>query len=231
MIWFGKLPGIRIPELSPPERPHRRMRQALECVACHAPGLSGAALVQALASTGWVDETTAERLLPEFRHFDSERHFAQNLRSLSFRGRSMEDEFRRAVARAMEDIVGPARGEGEEESAEHRFGDEEWQGTALAFPEVRCSISGRIRELVAAAAEQMPDTFVLIARNFDPEAHAQLSALLGREIPGTLMTVNQLLGIRAMALRYHPAPARVRELLAIGRALRSADIARLGDRD
>jgi len=231
MIWFGKLPGIRIPEPAPREHPHRRMRQALECVACNAPGLTGPALVEALAGTGWVDATTAERLLPEFRHFDAEQHFAQNLRRLSFRGRSVEEEFRRAVARAMEDIAGPARSGSGDEHPELRFGDEEWQGTLLAFPEVRCSIGGRVRELIAAAAEEMPDSLVLLARNFDPDAHAQLKALLGREIPGTLLTVNHLLGIRAMVLRYQPDPERVRSLLALGRPLRSADIARLGDRD
>ena len=42
--------------------------------------------------------------------------------------------------------------------------------------------------------------------------------------------MNLLLGIRAMALRYQPSPGRVIDLLGSGRPLRSADIARLGDR-
>ena len=49
-------------------------------------------------------------------------------------------------------------------------------------------------------------------------------------MPGTLVTVNLLLGIRAISLRYQPSPTRVIALLGYGRPLRSADIARLGDR-
>jgi hypothetical protein len=36
--------------------------------------------------------------------------------------------------------------------------------------------------------------------------------------------------MRAVVLRYRPEPARVFDLLAAGRPIRSADVARLGDR-
>src|SRR5690606_19837517 len=98
MIWFGNLNRI-LPEPDPaafgplPER--TRMLRALEWVAERAPQLSGSALLDALAGTGWIDRSAAERLLPEFRHFDPDRHFSDTLRRLSFRGRSAAEDFRR----------------------------------------------------------------------------------------------------------------------------------------
>jgi hypothetical protein len=44
------------------------------------------------------------------------------------------------------------------------------------------------------------------------------------------VTVNLLLGIRAITLRYQPSVDRLIGVLGAGRPLRSADIARLGDR-
>lgn len=236
MIWFGNVAGLA--PLTPlhPTRPHRtavrdrdRMRQALEWVASRAPQLEGRALVQALAETGCVDEATALRLLPEFRSFDADRHFAQHLRNLSYRGAGVLGDFRAGVARAVEDALGNAR---LEPFATHEgvcFSSQGVEGVVLAFAEVNFSISGSTAEAVLAAAEAMPDALVIVARSFHPGAEGQLSSLLqGREVPGTLTTLNLLLGIRAMALRYHPAPLRVAELLGTGRPLRSADVATLG---
>jgi hypothetical protein len=42
--------------------------------------------------------------------------------------------------------------------------------------------------------------------------------------------VNQLLGIRAITLKYQPNTERVVQLLSLGRPVRSADIAMLGER-
>ena len=50
-------------------------------------------------------------------------------------------------------------------------------------------------------------------------------------VPGTLVTVNLLLGIRATALRYQPSAERVVDLLSLGRPLRTQDVASLGDRE
>jgi hypothetical protein len=50
-------------------------------------------------------------------------------------------------------------------------------------------------------------------------------------VPGTLVTVNLLLGIRATTLRYQPGAERVIELLGSGRPLRSRDVAVLGERN
>jgi len=77
----------------------------------------------------------------------------------------------------------------------------------------------------------MPDALLVVARNFDPHAAAQLSGeLAGTGVPGTLVTLNLLLGIRAITLRYQPPVERVIGVLGAGRPLRSADVARLGDR-
>ena len=77
----------------------------------------------------------------------------------------------------------------------------------------------------------MPDTLLVVARNFDQHAADQLSGVLaGTGVPGTLVTVNLLLGIRAITLRYQPSVDRLIGVLGAGRPLRSADIARLGDR-
>jgi hypothetical protein len=235
MIWFGNLNRI-LPEPDPeafgplPER--TRMRRALEWVAERAPQLSGAALLDALATSGWIDRGSAERLLPEFRFFDPDRHFADYLRRLSFRGRSAADDFRQGVRCVVEEVTGSGTlGElGPEPAIRFRSGARE--GIVIAHPEVGFTIGGRTREAVAAAVEEMPDALVVVARNFERGAADQLSGLLHRtEVPGTLITVNLLLGIRATALRYQPSPDRVVELLGCGRPLRSADVARLGERN
>jgi hypothetical protein len=233
MIWFGKHPYF--PQLpvagSVRGGDHERMESALRWVAARAPGLSGGALIEALASTGWVDERTARRLLPRFRHFDADRYFAESLRALSFRGRSAGAEFRARVAVVAGELAGSASltHVGEQEAIRFRHGDHE--GTVLAYPEVALSVGGEVYDAIAAAAEEMPDTLVVVARNFAPSTAAQLSGMLTRTgVPGTLVTVNLLLGIRAMTLRYQPEAARVLDLLAAGRPLRSADVARLGDR-
>lgn len=236
MIWFGNLNRI-LPETDPapeafgpmPERD--RMRHALEWAAERAPQLSGALLLDALAHSGWVDRTTAERLLPEFRHFDPDRHFSEHMRRLSFRGRAAAEEFRRGVCCIMAELTGNGQvGElGTESCVRFRAGEQE--GVVLAHPEVGFTISGSTRAAVEAAIAEMPDALVVVARNFEKSAADQLSALLHRTgVPGTLVTVNLLLGIRAVTLRYQPAPQRVVELLGMGRPLRSADVARLGDR-
>lgn len=234
MIWFGNLNRI-LPEPDPgafgplPER--TRMLRALEWVAERAPQLSGPALLEALAGTGWVDRASAERLLPEFRYFDPDRHFSDALRRLSFRGRSAAEDFRRGVRCVVEEVTGSAiMGEvGPEPAIRFRSGERE--GIVLAHPEVGFTIAGKTREAVEAAVEEMPDVLVVVARNFEKSTADQLSAILERtEVPGTLVTVNLLLGIRATALRYQPSADRVVELLGRGRPLRSADVARLGDR-
>lgn len=234
MIWFGRLPGFPLPPRSHGRgilSDRARMQQALEWVAARAPHLSGAALVEALAFTGWVDQATAQRLLPEFRHFDADRFFAEKLRSISFRGSSAAPEFRLRVARVVEELAGTAAlGElGGEEAI--RFRHEEREGVLLAYPEVAFSLGGNTGRAVAAAIEEMPDVLVLIARNFSDATPAQLAGMLsGTGIPGTLVTVNLLLGMRAVALRYQPPTTRVLQLLGTGRPLRSADVATLGNR-
>jgi hypothetical protein len=93
------------------------------------------------------------------------------------------------------------------------------------------TIAGRTREALLAAIEEMPDVVVVVARNFEKGASDQLQAILGRTgVPGTLVTLNLLLGIRATTLRYQPRLDRVVSVLAKGGTLRSADIAPLGDR-
>jgi hypothetical protein len=104
------------------------------------------------------------------------------------------------------------------------------EGLVLAHPEVGFSIGGSTRQAVEAAVEEMPDVLVVVARNFEKNAGGQLASLLYRtEVPGTLVTLNLLLGIRAISLRYQPHVDRVIDLLGAGRPLRSTDIARLGD--
>jgi hypothetical protein len=235
MIWFGNLNKLFV---SPPPEHLRlaaettRMQFALERVAEVAPGLYGEPLLEALAATGWVDRVTAERLLPSFRHFDADRHFADYLRRLSFRGRSASEQFRSGVRCVVEEITGTGwLGRiGDEPCV--RFALHDQQGLVVALPEVGLTISGRIRENLTAAVEEMPDVLVVVARNFDRAAPDQLRDLLHRTgIPGTLVTINLLLGIRATTLRYQPRPDRVVRVLATGGALRSADVAQLGDRE
>lgn len=233
MIWFGNLNRILAtsdPDAFGPLPEHRRMLQALQSVAERAPHLSGRPLVDALAATGWVDERTAERLLPTFIHFDPDRHFSEYLRSLSFRGRSAALDFREAVRSVCQELTGTALLDesGPEPAILFRTG--ELEGLVLAHPEVSFTINGNTRDAILAAVEEMPDTLVIVARNFERGAAAQLSGLLaGSGVPGTLVTVNLLLGIRAMKLRYRPTEERVVRLLSAGRPLRSCDIASLGD--
>ncbi len=233
MIWFGKLAGLVLP--APARTPavtgeRAEMQKALETVATTAPHLSGSALVDALAATGHVDAATAARLLPSFGHFNADRFFADHMRRMSFRGVAVAAEFRMGVARVLEDLVGSADvGEvGPEEGVRFRHADRE--GLVLAYPEVAFSIGSRTRAAVGAAIEEMPDALVIVARNFQPTAADQLSGILARTgVPGTLITVNLLLGIRALTLRYQPPTEHVFGLLGAGRALRSADTAMLGD--
>lgn len=234
MIWFGNVNRLVVrppPELIGFDGEAARMRMALERVAESTPGLWGGALLDALAATGWVDRATAERLLPCFRTFDADAHFAEYMRRLSFRGRSAAEEFRAGIRLVVGEIMGAATVDqvGPEECI--RFGSEPLQGIVLAQPEVAFTIAGRTRDAIAAAVEEMPDALVVVARNFDRGASDQLRAVLDRSgVPGTLVTVNQLLGIRATALRYQPRIERVLEVLAVGGMMRSADIARLGER-
>jgi hypothetical protein len=234
MIWFGRHPGLRIPPLSRgqvPVRDRDRMRAALEHVAAHAPHLGGEALLDALEETGWIDRTTATRLLPEFRDFDPDRHFAAHMRRLSFRGPSAADEFRAGIGRIVEDLTGSAHVIEIASEPGFRFQHADQEGIVLAYPEVNLSIGGPLRAAVAAAVEQMPDALVIVARNFQHGTAEQLAGMLARtDVPGTLITINLLLGIRATALRYQPSLARVLETLGAGRPLRSADVAKLGDR-
>lgn len=234
MIWFGNLnPLVPAPPVAPaPTAEHARMQQALEHVAEHAPHLSGSELVEALADTGWVEPASALRLLPHFRHFDPDRHFAEHLRRLSFRGGAAADDFRQGVRRVVEDLTGNGRVEEVGPEVGIRFESGEHQGVVLAHPEVSFTISGRTREAVLAAVEEMPDSLVVVARNFERGTAEQLASLLSRTgVPGTLITLNLLLGMRAIALRYQPPVQRVVHLLGAGQPLRSADIALLGDRN
>jgi hypothetical protein len=233
MIWFGNVDRL----VAHPDAESlsfaseaRRMQTALERVAEQSPGLWGPALLDALAATGWVDRATAERLFPQFRHFDSDRHFAAHMRRLSFRGPSAIDEFRAGVCCVIGEIAGNATID--RIGPEHcvRFAPESFEGVVLAHPEVNFTITGRSRDAISAAVEEAPDVIVVVARNFDTTTSVHLRSLLERTgVPGTLVTVNQLRGIRATALRYQPTPGRIVDLLARGGILRSADIARLAD--
>lgn len=235
MIWFGNLNKLFV---SPPTEHLRlaseaaRMQFALERVAEAAPGLHGQSLLDALAATGWVDRATAERLLPTFRHFDPDRHFAEYLRRLSFRGRSATEEFRSGIRCIVEEITGTGWLDKIGSDPFIRFSLGMREGVVFALPEVNLAISGHTRDALAVAVEEMPDVLVVVARNFDRAAPDQLRALLDRSgVPGTLVTVNLLLGIRATTLRYQPRPNRVANVLSAGGTLRSADVAQLGDRE
>lgn len=234
MIWFGNLNRV-LPGEDPasygPLSERQRMRRALEWAAERAPQLSGSALLEALQASGWVDRETASRLVVEFRNFDADRHFADSLRRLSFKGTHAAEDFRRGVGSIVQELVGEAvEGElGPESAIRFRNGDHE--GIVLAHPEVGFSIAGRTREAVLAAVEEMPDVLVVVARNFDRASADQLSGILADTgVPGTLVTLNLLLGVRAVALRYQPPTTRVIELLAANRPLRSVDVALLGNR-
>lgn len=234
MIWFGNLAqALRLPV--PPELVHggesARMEHALRAVAAYAPHLEGPALLDALAGTGWVDRATAARLLPCFRHFDADRFFSESLRSLSLKGPAVADDFRTRVGRVIEDLTGDARLDtvGPEGAVRFRLGDRE--GVVLAYPQVQFSLGGPSLQAVEAAVEEMPDALVIVARNFQEGTKGQLSSVLHRtEVPGTLVTVNLLLGMRATTLRYQPPRERVLGLLSLGRPIRTQDVAVLGDR-
>ncbi|MDR0787818.1 MAG: hypothetical protein LBG44_08140 [Gemmatimonadota bacterium] len=234
MIWFGNVERLVVhpdAESLGFASETKRMRTALERVAEATPGLWGPELLDALVATGWVDRTTAESLLPQFRHFDPDRHFAEHMRRLSFRGTSATEEFRAGVRCVINEIAGNASVD--RVGPEHcvRFAPSTFEGIVLAHPEVSFTITGRTREAITAAVEEAPDAIVVVARNFDPITAVQLRSLLDRTgVPGTLVTVNMLLGLRATALRYQPKPEQVVHLLSRGGMLRSADIARLGDR-
>jgi hypothetical protein len=234
MIWFGRHSGLHLP---PPTRGHvpvrerDRLRLALERVASHSPHLAGEPLLEALEGTGWIDRSAAARLLPQFRDFNPDRHFAEHLRRLSFRGASVAEEFRSGIGRVVLDLFGAAEEVDLGDETGFRFRNGEREGILLAYPEVSLTIGGPLRTAIAAAVEQMPDTLVVVARSFQQGAADQFAGLLsGTEVPGTLVTVNLLLGIRATTLRYQPAADRVVDLLGTGRPLRSSDVARLGDK-
>lgn len=234
MIWFGNLNRILAtsdPDAFGPLGEERRMMRALQAVAERAPSLEGEALTDALAATRWVDRATAQRLLPTFIHFDPDRHFSEYLRSLSFRGRSVAAEFREGVRCIVEELTGDGIVDalGPEEVV--RFRADGNEGVVLAHPEVAFTINGLTRDAIIAAIEEMPDALVVVARSFERGAAAQLSSILSRTgVPGTLVTLNQLLGLRAMKMRYRPTGDRVVRLLGTGRPLLSRDIAHLADR-
>ena len=238
MIWFGK--DVRERLFFPAPRPQHgegdsestRMKAALRAVAERAPHLSGAELADALAETGWVDRDTAVRLLPAFPRFDPDRVFAEGLRSLSFRGPSAAEEFRARMVRVFTDLTGEAALDevGPEQGVRFRHGER--AGVVLAYPQVGFTVGGKALEAVQAAVEEMPDALVIVARNFQEGTRDHLRALLDRtEVPGTLVTVNLLLGIRAATLRYQPPATRVIDLLGAGRPLRTQDVAVLGNRN
>jgi len=234
MIWFGNLAHalrIPVPALAAGDGEGQRMEAALRAVAACAPQLEGDALLDALADTGLVDRRTAARLLPCYRQFDADRWFAESLRSLSLKGPLVADEFRGRVGRVVEDLTGDARIDEVGSEGAVRFARGEREGIVLAYPAVQFSLGGPALKAVEAAVEEMPDALVIVARNFQDTAGAQLSGILSRSgVPGTLVTVNLLLGMRAMALKYQPSPERVIDLLSLGRPIRTQDVARLGER-
>jgi hypothetical protein len=233
MIWFGNLTahtqdGTHVLAVGDDSA---RMEHALRWVAARSPHLSGPALLDALADTGLVDRPTAARLLPTFRSFDADRVFAESLRALSLRGAPVAEEFRSRVGRVLDDVAGGARVETVGPETGIRFGRGDRQGVLLAYPQVQFSLGGAASQAISAAIEEMPDALVIVARNFADGTAGQVASLLERtEVRGTLVTVNLLLGLRAIALKYQPTEERVFELLGAGGALRSRDIAVLGDR-
>ena len=233
MIWFGNLShALRIPVPAIAAGGEgQRMEAALRLVAAHAPQLEGDALLDALAATGYVDRDTARRLLPCYRHFDADRCFAESLRSLSLKGPLVADEFRGRIGRVMEDLTGNARIEELGPEGAVRFTANGREGVVLSYPTVQFTIGGTAKTAVEAAAEEMPDALVIVARNFQDGTGAQLrSMLVNTGIPGTLVTVNLLLGMRATTLKYQPPTDRVVDLLSLGRPIRTQDVAMLGER-
>jgi hypothetical protein len=234
MIWFGPVRRFVSPPAPEPwaVEENVRMEHALRTVAERAPHLEGPALLEALVATGWVDEPTATRLLPTYRHFDADRCFAEGLRALAFRGPGAAPEFRARIQRVFADVTEDARLDcvGPEEAVRFRHG--ECEGVVLAYPQVQFTLGGSALKALEAAVEEMPDALVIVAKNFQPGTREHVQSLLARtEVPGTLVTVNLLLGIRAAALRYQPDASRMFAVLGAGRLLRTQDVARLGDRN
>jgi hypothetical protein len=233
MIWFGNLStltGFPAPPLAL-GGDNQRMEAALRAVAAVAPQLEGEALLDALAATGYLSRELAARLLPCYRHFDPDRCFAEALRSLSLKGPPAAEEFRGRVERVVADLTGNARADAVADEGVVRFTQGEREGIVLAYPAVQFTLGGPAARAVEAAVEEMPDALVVVARNFQDTTGAQLAAALSRTgVPGTLVTVNLLLGLRATALKYQPSPERVVDLLAVGRPIRTQDVALLADR-
>lgn len=233
MIWFGNLSALPqgAGQVVAAGAPETRMEHALRWVAAREPQLAGPALLDALEATGLVDRATAARLLPAFRGFDADRVFAESLRALSLKGAPAADEFRSRIGRVVVDLAGDARIAPLGPEPAVRFGAGERQGVMLAYPQVQFALGGAALQAVTAALDEMPDALVIVARNFAEGTAAQLGSVLSRSgVPGTLVTVNLLLGMRAIALKYQPSTDRIFELLGTGRPLRSRDIAMLGDR-
>jgi DNA-directed RNA polymerase specialized sigma24 family protein len=70
-----------------------------------------------------------------------------------------------------------------------RFGDGYREGVVLAYPQVQLTLGGAAVDAVKAAADEMPDALVIVARNFQDVTAGQLSSLLeGTELPVTLRT-------------------------------------------
>jgi hypothetical protein len=235
MIWFGKLSKIfEAPAgftLAPGGDDATRMEQALRWVAARAPQLEGAALLDALAGTGWVDRATAARLLPAFRGFDADRVFAESLRSLSLRGDTAADEFRARVVRVVEDLTGDARLDALGPEQAIRFSHGERQGVVLAYPQVSFTLGGSAMKAVTAAIEELPDTLVIVARNFAEGAAGAAPLGAGPQRASRHAGDGEpAAGDAGDCLKYQPSPDRVIDLLGAGGALRSRDIAALGDR-
>ena len=233
MIWFGHL-TLQSAERPPVDRARpelARMEMALRWVAARAPELRGETLAAALVSAGWVDLEEARRLLPLFSRFDADRHFADELRRLSFRGMSVLDEFHGRIGRVLVDLAG--RFALDEVAGERclRFRDGEREGLVFAYPRVGLSLGPGLTAALRDAAETMPDSVVIVARSFRPDFEAQVRGLMhGTDVPCTLITVNRLLGVRAVALAYRPPRADVLGLFEQGGLVGSAAVAHLADR-
>lgn len=232
MIWFGE---NFVPVFTPRDREGEfsRMQRGIRWVAERTPGATGEELVSALSESGWVSTETARRLLPYFRDFDADRYFAERLRRLSFRGELAVDEFRRRIGQVMVDLT--EEGErvvlsGGAEAVRFRAGERD--GLVFAFPEVSYAVDPELRAAVPDVLEHFPHTVVLVARNFRPGAEAAFRSLFrGQEIAPTTVTVNRLLGLRAVALRYRTPADRVMDLLCSGSGVSTRAVARLGDRE
>jgi len=233
MIWFGHL-TLQPAHGSPIDRAQpelARMKMALRWVAARAPELRGEHLAAALVSTGWVDLEEARRLIPLFSHFDADAHFAEELRRLSFRGMSVVDEFHQRIGRILVDLTG--RFAMDDVAGERclRFRDEGREGLVFAYPLVGLSLGGGLTAALRTSAGEMPDSVVIVARTFRPDFEAQVRGLMhGSDVPCTLVTVNRLLGVRAVTLAYRPPRADVFRLLGQGGLIGSAAVAHLADR-